>query len=45
MQRQQRRKLIPGGYQVILTPVRIALLVAVVLAYGLAVHFLSVPTH
>ena len=45
MQQHQRRKLIPRGFQVVLTALRIALLVAVVLAYGLAVHFLNVPTH
>ena len=33
-----------GGFQMLLTPLRIALLVAVVFAYGLAVHLFNVPT-
>jgi len=45
MQHHQRRKLVPGGYQVVLTPARIALLVAVALVFGLAIHLLNVITH
>ncbi len=45
MQQHQKRRLAPAGYQILLTALRIALLVAVILAYGLAVHILNVTTH
>jgi hypothetical protein len=40
MQQHHRRKVVPGGLQMLLTPLRIALLLAMVLAYGLAVHLI-----
>jgi len=45
MQQRHKRQTIPGGFQMLLTPLRIALLVAVVLVFGLTIHLLTVITH
>ena len=44
MLQHQRRELAPGVFQALFTPLRIALLIGVVLACGLAIHLLSVTT-
>ena len=44
MQQYQRHKLAPGIFQALFTPLRIALLIGVVLACGLAIHLLNVFT-
>ncbi len=44
MQQHQRRKLAPGVFQALFTPLRIALLIGVVLACGLVIHLLNVFT-
>jgi hypothetical protein len=41
MQRHPRRGLVPGAFQLLLTPLRLALLIGVVQGYGLAVHIFT----
>lgn len=45
MRQHHTHKLVPGGFQALLTVLRIALLVTVTLAFGLAVHLLNITTH